>query len=274
MQKLHIPHIRLLQCEYTDLFAQSNRWNFSNVSAPYWRLYWTNRSSAAIRNQGRRIELGPGRIVLVPPNSVFSTFNKSRVRQLFIHFEISAPYHAPSAGIVSFPLSKSIKAIIRDIIRLKESPSKDLHRLALTAHALTALVLSNVIDRVMRIPDIDPRILKSLAYIDGNLGSALTNNELARSAGLSTNAFITLFKAQVGHTPHIYLRMKRIDQACLLLHFSDNSIKQIAAQTRFCDRYHFSRVFKHIQRIGPAEYRRLNMNPFTSHSATRANHAG
>ena len=263
MHKLNIPHIRLLQCEYADLFDQVNRWNNSNVSAPYWRLYWTKRSGAAIRSQGRRIELSPGEIVLVPPNVIFSTFNKSHVRQLFIHFEILALYHAPSTDILAIALPNCIKAIIRDIIRLKENPSKDPRQLALTAYALTALVLSNIISRVMRVPDIDPRILKSLAYIDDNLGSALTNDDLARSTGLSANAFSALFKAQIGHTPHIYLRMKRINKACLLLHFSDNSIKQIAAQTMFCDRYHFSRVFKRMQGVGPAEYRRLNMNPFT-----------
>ena len=73
---------------------------------------------------------------------------------------------------------------------------------------------------------------------------------------MSKNAFMRLFKAQYGLTPHTVIQRKRIEKACIMLHFSNASIEQIAEATGFCDRFHFSRTFKHIQGIAPAAFRR------------------
>ncbi len=40
-----------------------------------------------------------------------------------------------------------------------------------------------------------------------------------------------------------------------MLSHSEISIKDVAEATGFCDRYHFSRVFKQLRGVGPAEYR-------------------
>lgn len=261
MKDLHIPHIRLLRCEYAGLFTQLHHWNFPQGSTPYWRLYWNNRTGAAIRSKGQCIKLTPARVILVPPNTMLSTSNHGHVRQLFIHFQILTPYHTPTANIISVPVSKFLKTIIHDIIRLLDPSSQDPRHIALTTHALVALVFAAIMDQAIHVPDIDARILKSLAYLEDHIEAS--NSALARAANLSSHAFCTLFTAQTGYSPHAYLCEKRIEKACLMLHFSDASIKEIAEETKFCDRYHFSRVFKRIQGMGPAEFRRLNMNPFT-----------
>ena len=264
MNELQTPHIRLLACECANLHAHPTQWNYLNVSAPYWRLYWNDKPGAAIRRKGQCVRLSPARIVLVPPNTVFSSSNRSHVRQVYIHFQILAPYQASVPDIISIPVSKHLKTVLHEIIRLRRTPAQGHRQLALTAYALAALSLSRIAEQAIDTPDVDVRVLKSLSHIENNLGSVLTNHELAQSAGMSTNAFITFFKSQMGLCPHAYVRVKRIDKACLLLHFSLASIKQIAEETGFCDRYHFSRVFKRLQGIGPAEFRRLNQNPFLS----------
>jgi AraC-like DNA-binding protein len=40
----------------------------------------------------------------------------------------------------------------------------------------------------------------------------------------------------------------------MLLHDPSRSIKQVADETGFYDRYHFSRVFKVIQGLSPLQY--------------------
>jgi len=267
MKDLYIPNIRLLRCEYASLFAQEYHWNFPHNSAPYWRLYWNNRTGAAVHTGGQCIKLTPARVILVPPNTVISTSNHGHAWQLYVHFQILTPYHTPSSEIISVPVSKFLKTIIHDIIRLLAPSARDPHHLALTAHALVALVFAAIMDKAIHVPNIDIRILKSLAYLEDHLEA--TNPELARAADMSPNAFCSLFTTQTGYSPHVYLCEKRIEKACLMLHFSNASIKQIAEETRFCDRYHFSRVFKRIQGIGPAAFRRLNMNPFTSEPSLR-----
>jgi len=41
-----------------------------------------------------------------------------------------------------------------------------------------------------------------------------------------------------------------------MLHYSGRDIKAIAEDTGFCDRYHFSRIFKQLRGVSPAEFRR------------------
>jgi AraC-like DNA-binding protein len=65
-----------------------------------------------------------------------------------------------------------------------------------------------------------------------------------------------LFRANAGMSPQLYSRIRRIEKACILLHYSDLDIKEIASETGFCDRFHFSRVFKKMRKVGPSEFRR------------------
>jgi AraC-like DNA-binding protein len=73
---------------------------------------------------------------------------------------------------------------------------------------------------------------------------------------MAVNAFIRLFRKATGVSPQAYGRRRRIDQACLRLHHSAGSIKEIAEAVGFCDRFHFSRAFKEMRGVSPAEYRR------------------
>jgi transcriptional regulator GlxA family with amidase domain len=74
---------------------------------------------------------------------------------------------------------------------------------------------------------------------------------------MGENAFIRLFSSQIGKPPQQYYREKRIERACWLLNNSKASIEQIANETGFVDRYHFSKVFKTSTGETPASYRRL-----------------
>ena len=131
-------------------------------------------------------------------------------------------------------------------------------RLLLTAQALVEMALSRTTEAMIRIPRIDSRIQEAMAHIDEHFGEALQNRAMASLVGLGQDSFIRLFKAQTGDTPRVYLRQKRIEQACLSLRFSEDSIEQIADDTGFCDRYHFTRVFRRVQGMGPATFRRVH----------------
>ena len=65
----------------------------------------------------------------------------------------------------------------------------------------------------------------------------------------------------------LFVRARRIELAGVLLHNSAKKIEEIAAATGFCDRYHFSRVFKRLRGMGPAEFRRRATYGGTSPSA-------
>ncbi|MBT4816978.1 MAG: helix-turn-helix transcriptional regulator, partial [Lentisphaerae bacterium] len=77
---------------------------------------------------------------------------------------------------------------------------------------------------------------------------------------LSVRTFLRRFHEVTGESCQDWFRRRRIQQACLLLHLTRRGIDQIAAECGFCDRHHFSRVFKELRGIPPATYRRISVH--------------
>jgi len=84
----------------------------------------------------------------------------------------------------------------------------------------------------------------------------LSNEALADICKLATNAFTRLFKNEVGISPQRFVKRKRINSACVMLHHTDYSIDKIASKTGFVNRYHFTRIFTQITGLSPAKYRK------------------
>ena len=72
---------------------------------------------------------------------------------------------------------------------------------------------------------------------------------------MNANAFIRKFRQAVGHTPHQYLLRLRVERACEWMRRSELTMDQIAEAAGFCDRFHFSRVFKQVMGVSPAKFR-------------------
>lgn len=251
-------HLRLIECHHEDLWTDTEHWNYVHAKAPYWRFYWHDRAGAVIRHGEEVIALEPGRIILVPPNVVFSTSNQERIHQLYIHFQVLTPFMRPQSGIIVVPVDPCVRSLIEELSGVLGHDEDQSWRLLLTAQALVEMALSRTTEAMIRIPRIDSRIQEAMAHIDEHFGEALQNRAMASLVGLGQDSFIRLFKAQTGDTPRVYLRQKRIEQACLSLRFSEDSIEQIADDTGFCDRYHFTRVFRRVQGMGPATFRRVH----------------
>ena len=256
------PRLDLIACGYVDLFNIHHRWNYERASAPYWCLYWNRKPGAAVLVGKRRIALRPAAVVLIAPHTVFSTSNRGHCDQLFIHFQLITPHAGlqPQAYVVT--ADACLAPLLKKMVLVLNRGEAGRWEFSLLARALVELAISRVVDRNLALPELDPRIQAAVAYIGAHFNARLSNAGLARQAGMSLSAFMRLFREQVGHALHGYLALKRVEKACIMLHYTGNSVKQIAEETGFCDRYHFSRVFKLLQGMGPAEFRARNLTPF------------
>lgn len=100
----------------------------------------------------------------------------------------------------------------------------------------------------------DTRIAQALEILS-RAGSEGDNAALAKSVGMHPNAFIRKFLQATGHTPHQYRLRLRVEQAARWLREGRLDIEQVATAAGFCDRFHFSRIFKKQMGVAPARYR-------------------
>lgn len=274
-------NVQLLCCRYWWL----RNWEFKELSFPYWRIYHNNWQGAFIEYLGREYELTPDKMVMIAPNTPYSTrlydheipetgyaitggrvepgLTEDQLRDegcilhLFIHFNIGMPYDNISPGIFTFELTEHLK---QKLILIKRYLNYEHLRFnfhsGLTIQSLISDLLAELPEKSWDLITGDHRILKVLNYVEKNTGKELNNIVLAQVTGMATNAFTRLFTREVGMPPQTYVKKKRIDKACISLHHSGLSIDEVAAQTGFADRYHFSRIFKQVSGVSPARYKK------------------
>lgn len=102
----------------------------------------------------------------------------------------------------------------------------------------------------------DERLQRIDVYINGNLASALTIDELAGVAGLSRSHFCTAFRHARGVTPHDYLTGRRVAEAKNLLADRAVSVAEVAARVGFRTTSAFCAIFKRATGTTPTQFRR------------------
>jgi len=259
---LEDPRLRLLVCGYTRIHP--NRWNFSRVSLPYWRLYWNTSAGASIRCDNVTTPLNPSQAVLIRPNAAFSTQNNKASDHLYIHFQIPAMVTPAAPSLIRLPMKSPLADLAKNLCSLLKVPHPVAWTVSLSARSLVELALAMTDLHGADTPRTDARIMKVLSYMDEHLKPSTSNADLAREARMSVGALNHLFKEQTGRSLQAFLRHKRIEKAAMLLQYSDLSIEQVAEETGFCDRYHFSKVFRTFQGAGPATFRQSHANPFVT----------
>jgi AraC-like DNA-binding protein len=273
---------RLLCCRYWWM----DEWKSQQMSFPYWRLYW-NRSGRAWVVYNKTIYLEADKIILIPPNTPFSTgienspvpdeqlysLKGGRVESLemeesigaqgtvlhmFTHFTLGYPFDSISPDIFVLNINAEQQKLIHSITRqLIKGQVKFEQSSSLELYSLLFSVLHKLPSGVWENRKLDVRVLQGIRFMEQNIRKTeISNRQLAEAAGMSVNAYARLFKEQTAYPPHKYLLRMRVEKACNLLHHSDLSIEQIASACGFSDRYYFTRVFSLTMAASPGEYRK------------------
>lgn len=276
-QEITTINLQVHCCRYWKLIE----WEFQNLSVPFWRIYYNTEKGAIVSFKQKEIYLHADKVLLIPPYTSFSTALKQQdlerisgnriktveelsqlhqwqmVDHLFIHFNLGFQYDRLQAAIIEFEVDDTIRNLL-DKIRFGII---DEHRIltfkqSLQIHALIMLLVNKVPTEYWTANMTDNRVLKVVDYIDTNFHKSLSNDSLAAKAAMAPNSFLRLFKSVTGSTLQQFVQKKRIEKAILMMHNQKSTIDQIAEQCGFTDRQHFSKVFKRIVNIPPAQYRK------------------
>lgn len=107
------------------------------------------------------------------------------------------------------------------------------------------------------------RIERSLQYIDQKLYSPITLDEVAAAVSVTPQYLTTLFREETGMTLYQYIRNRKIDEAKMLLLYSDDSITTIASALGFSSNAHFSAAFKSVTGDTPSHFRKKRADMFS-----------
>ncbi len=135
---------------------------------------------------------------------------------------------------------------IHDILKTSHlPPQKMLAKCAMKFHELIQF-LAEFLEQGNNIST-DAQKLKN--YIDTNVYSQITIENLSNFIHRSTSQTIRIFKKQYGMTPYDYHLENRIKRAISLLTSTNFSVKQIADELAFCDEHYFSALFQKALRV-------------------------
>jgi len=115
------------------------------------------------------------------------------------------------------------------------------------------------------LPDLDKIIINHIQthgrfkpvfdLIEERLGADLRIETLAATLRLPVSAFSMAFARSTGMSPKAYLNRRLNQEAIKLLIRPDVLIKEVADALHFADEYYFSRFFKKLNGVPPADYR-------------------
>ena len=252
---VHGPRVRLLFAQRRNV----GHWRFQDLRAPYWRLYSMEKEGAWVETEQGRQALEADQVYLIPSDTPFGTGSEEENGQLFIHFVLE-PQLVQSSNLPSLTGVKldPVLRALRDRVLQEEVP------------ALQSMWMQSLVEATLAVSglplherEVSTRMDKAQHILRQHLRSGIRNAELAKELQLSENGFVRWFTNEEGVSPQAWLNRERVHEASFWLHHTDAPLDHIAELHGFCDRYHFSRVFKKIQGISPAAFRK-NREPETA----------
>ena len=250
-----LPDVQILY----HSFVRIGDWHFYDNSMPFWRLYYNYDEGAYVKVGSRTVNMTPDKVILLSPDVVISTDAKKEyhIRHFFVHFDISGIIQNHPNGVFEIDVS-DMQGLINMICNEKTDFAG--LRNTLRVRSLITFLLSHLSDEILQKWSgktyAAERIRKVVKYIQKNYNRSISNNQLAAVAGVSMNQLLRDFRNNIGLSPQAYIRREQIRNACIMLNSSLLSIDEIAEQTGFFDRYHFSKIFRNVTGVPPAGYRR------------------
>lgn len=201
---------------------------------------------------GHRTSLGdplPGEMWLIPAGRVYrGTAQGGAVRYIEVEIPRDLLPGAARARPIAGHDDPALAALVRGLADGKAGAAEDL--IARLGEMLAAAVAPPLADATAR------RIDELMVFIQSQLETPLSVQQMADAAGMSVNSLIANFARAKGRTPAQYMLHQRLRRACWFLANRPLSIAEIAFATGFSSHAHMCAAFRGKLAMSPGEWRR------------------
>lgn len=238
-------------------FLPENRdWNFPSVYSPFWRLYYDFARGHSVCCNDHTVRLGPGHLVLIPPQCLFHCRGPGAVPSLWLHFGFAREPHPDLRPPFLLPLRPLDRRLIGELRERIVAAGNSTPTHAVLHHSLALLHVSLARPELRWHPPVSPSLERVRKHIRQHLDRPLDNRLLASLAGMGLTRFIRAFHDTFGMTPARHVTELRVQQVTRMLLHSEMSLDEIAERTGFPNRSYLSRVFRNLRKDSPAAFRR------------------
>ncbi len=260
----------LLNNLHVDIHVADQRpllrtWRASDSRQPFARLYHVRSGRGYLYHHDRRYALEADSLYIIPSLTPLTYACEKPLHIQWTHFNARLrngidlfQYLACDYQVASEDAPWHAELFQRLIALHGESGShRQLQCTGLMLQLLAPFVATADPERRQQVL----RFQRVLTYIDEHLAESIPLARLADLAHLEPTYFSALFSRHFGAPPLRYIHQRRIERALNLLWNSDSTLARVAELLGYTDAFHFSRTFKKITGITPADFRHQRRFP-------------
>jgi len=246
---------------YQAAYIALTDWTSSRSFGNFWHLYWNARAGASVFFAGREYAFKSTQVYLIPAHTLFSTRLRRPVDHFYVDFSINGHFSHLKYGIYSMDAAY-LKSRLPDFIESKDFQLRKSILYSMLWHYLSGISPDCYLQKEQEI--LDRRIAQAIAIMEREIQDSPNMLKISKRVGMSSTNFYQRFHEETNKTPLEFMMQLRMARANSLLCHTDESIDEIALQSGFSDRYHFSKYFKKKAGMTPVEFRRNS--PFAKQS--------
>ncbi len=228
-------------------------------------FYLITKGSCVINIEGKDYHAGAGSCIFIPAGALYEYYSDTSefFEQIYMHFDFY-PEDSHIFHLLNLPYmlqaeeDSQLYKLFYKFARLCNSADfMDRIRIkAVILGILSEYIYLSDIDKVDISGRNDVCINNILNYINSHLDCCITNEHLAKVAGMHPNHMIRFFKSRTGITPSKYVTMQKLEYAKILLEQNEYSIQEITEKIGLEHMSHFSKLFKSYYGVSPSIYKK------------------
>lgn len=244
--------MRELELLYSRHNMTDCAYEIAPLPIPYTDLTIVIKGSITYEVDGEEITLGEGDIIFMTEGAKSGRCRSGKnVDYISFNFKSEHKYDIPT--VVRKAVHSEALLLIAAYDKIESRKYLDNRE---KTENILACLLSVFEDRV-RTENFNPLTIKIIKYINANLSSRITLEDIGALTFFSPIYCDTVFKRETGHSIVDYIIEKRIEEAKKLMLDGAMCFAKVAEAVGFSDYNYFSRVFKKRSGYTPSAYRKM-----------------